>query len=330
MYKKTKKLALTLSILTLCIAINCKNPGITDDQSGFVTFKIGDAHLQRADAPLKEIILKDEILPGDIIVTGDKSVIAIQFGEHCLIRLDQKTTFKILSIDSRKLEMLTQEGTTFNKLSQKSRITLLFKTLTTLAAIRGTTFSISYRNGISEVAVSEGNVSVSALRHNSSGEAISSAEKEATVKAGNTAVITEARKKGLIEAALLELKLRPISKTEKNGLKKVDAMPFIPEVKNKSTRQVEETQKAIIIKDKEIDMNTTSGIDREELNQLIVKKNRTLNDIRQVFDGIDEVTLHNGSVINGAILSRGETYRIITPKGIINIQKSDIKNLIKK
>ncbi len=330
MYTMIKKITLSLSILFLCIIINCKFPMTAGSKSGFVTFKIGEAHVQKTGAPPKEIILKDEILQGDTIVTGDRSAIAIQFGESCIIRLDQNTTFRVLVIDNNKLEMFIQQGMAFNKLTQKSKVILIFKTLTTLAAIRGTTFSVAYKNGISEIAVSAGDVSVSALRHNAAGEPISSLEKEAAVTAGNTAVINETAKKGVKETAFLELKLRPISTAEKTGLKKVDAMPFIPGVEKKSINQFEEIQKGIMVKDKEIDTNMTSGIDRDELNQLIAKKNRTLNDIRQVFDGIDEITLHNGSVVHGAILSRGELFRIITPKGIISIPKSEIKNLIKK
>lgn len=330
LYKKIQKITLIVSILFFFVISNCTLLMNAGSKSGFVTFKIGGAQLVRTGSAPKEIILKDEILQGDLLVTGENSALVVQFGEACLIRLDQKSSYKVAVVAPDYLEIFLQNGLTFNRLDQNNRIKLFFKTLNTFASIRGTTFSVSYGNGVSRVTVSDGTVNVSATRHNAAGEAVSPAGKEVPVNAGAAVVIAETAQKGVQVLPPLKMKFTRISQRERTGLRKIGAMPIIPDIEKTDVRQVEEIQKDVLEKEKEIDSGKGSGIDREELNKLIANKNRTLNEIRQVFDGVDEVTLHNGRVINGAILSRGEVFRILTPNGIISVPKSDIKNLIKK
>jgi hypothetical protein len=40
---------------------------------------------------------------------------------------------------------------------------------------------------------------------------------------------------------------------------------------------------------------------------------------------VDEITLYNGKVFRGAVMSRGETYRVLTTEGIVMIPRSQIK-----
>ena len=51
----------------------------------------------------------------------------------------------------------------------------------------------------------------------------------------------------------------------------------------------------------------------------------TLDDIRKRFGRLDQLVLYNGTDIRGAILSRGEVYRIYTLRGVIAIPRDKIK-----
>ena len=56
------------------------------------------------------------------------------------------------------------------------------------------------------------------------------------------------------------------------------------------------------------------------------KKTRTIDEIREAFNRVDEITLYNGRVIQGAILSRGAEYKILTPDGTISVPEEEIKS----
>ena len=60
---------------------------------------------------------------------------------------------------------------------------------------------------------------------------------------------------------------------------------------------------------------------------MIKKKENTLAEIREVFERIDEITLYNGRLIQGAIISRGEKYKVLTTKGALDVNENDIKKV---
>ncbi len=66
--------------------------------------------------------------------------------------------------------------------------------------------------------------------------------------------------------------------------------------------------------------------DPEAVRALVNKKDRSINDIRNVYNRIDRVHLYSGKVITGAITERGETYSILTTEGLVKIPKKDIQS----
>jgi hypothetical protein len=54
-------------------------------------------------------------------------------------------------------------------------------------------------------------------------------------------------------------------------------------------------------------------------------KNLSLEEIRSQYKWVDRITLYNGKVVRGAIMSRGETYRVLTTEGIMMIPRNRIK-----
>ena len=56
-------------------------------------------------------------------------------------------------------------------------------------------------------------------------------------------------------------------------------------------------------------------------------KPKTIERIREVFSRIDEVSLYSGKVIQGAVISRGATYSILTTSGVVNVPESQVRTV---
>lgn len=81
--------------------------------------------------------------------------------------------------------------------------------------------------------------------------------------------------------------------------------------------------------DKKIEMEKSSNDSGKaaKIEKLIQKKTKTIEEIREVFERIDEVLLYSGEVISGAILTRGDKYSILTTAGVINIDKDKVRSV---
>lgn len=53
----------------------------------------------------------------------------------------------------------------------------------------------------------------------------------------------------------------------------------------------------------------------------------TLSSLKEDFERLDEIRMYNGRIIQGAIISRGKTYLVLTPAGKIKIPEEQIKNI---
>jgi hypothetical protein len=52
----------------------------------------------------------------------------------------------------------------------------------------------------------------------------------------------------------------------------------------------------------------------------------SFDDIKNKYGRIDEIIQYNGKTTRGAIISRGDYYRIITPSGLVSINSKEIKD----
>lgn len=66
--------------------------------------------------------------------------------------------------------------------------------------------------------------------------------------------------------------------------------------------------------------------DPKEVRALADKKDRKIEDIKEVYNRIDKVYLYSGEVVSGAIIERGETYSILTTGGIVKVSRKDIQS----
>lgn len=319
--KRNLCIILTIVIGTVFLA-GCKEKKL-DGNAGIITFKLGSVKIQQAAGQPVELQIKDAVRPGDTIMTGEKSTAVIQFAENCVVRVDETSTLKVTSITDNNREIFVQQGQVLAKLIRTGNNNATIKTPTAVAGVRGTQFSVNYREGKTLVAVTEGKVAVSAARADDTGTQATTPKEETLAVAGNTAEITAptANSSGAETPALT---IRPISEAEKKELKKIEAIPVIQEPEKKNPETIESTVKNATAEVKEEKEPAASG-KQEKLKALMEKKTRSMEEIREVFNRIDEITLYNGRVIHGAVISRGARYSILTPGGTISIPENEIK-----
>ncbi|ALO28237.1 FecR family protein [Leptospira borgpetersenii] len=110
---------------------------------GVIAFIKGDVSIQRGEQSLKATV-SQEILNGDIVVTGSKSVASLDFGGNSyLIEVQSDSRFQIKEEADEKT-FFQDKGSTWiltNKLVKGERMSL--HTPTTTAGVRGTKFYTS-------------------------------------------------------------------------------------------------------------------------------------------------------------------------------------------
>ncbi len=72
----------------------------------------------------------------------------------------------------------------------------------------------------------------------------------------------------------------------------------------------------------ETDMHTDNKKEKAEKNDKV--KLLSLEELKRKYNRLNIVTLYNGRIIKGVILSRGEKLKILTPKGIVYVRSADV------
>lgn len=296
-------------------AFGCKKQ---EEKTGFVTLTIGTVTVERPGAGPAGLQIKDRIAEKDTIVTGAMSLAVVQFSDNCVVRVEENSRFQVLSADRKDRDLMVKDGEVLTKLMRTGDNKATVRTPTAIAGVRGTQFSVHYKGGATRVAVSEGTVAVAAARADESGKAVSKPGEETITAAGSTAEVTAAPKKAAGEEPALVVSVRPISEREKQTLKKIESVPVIEDPGKKTGKEIESAVKKGI--------GAEPSGPQDKVRQLMEKKTRTIDEIREVFSRVDEITLYNGRVIQGAILSRGAQYTILTPDGTVTVPEEEIKS----
>ncbi|MBN2402156.1 MAG: FecR domain-containing protein [Spirochaetes bacterium] len=289
-----KKMILCTGIMAVILSgiISCSKKQV--NEAAIVSFVLGDVTIQRG-ADILKAEMREILKDGDIITTGGQSYMLVQMGTRLMFRVEAESRLEIKSItELGRNELNLTNGTVLSKLSKlKKDEQYNIKTPTTVASVRGTVFLTEYNNNVTNVAVTEGRVNIKQLE---SGD-----EKDSD--AGMAAVVTE------------KISLRKIDSVEKLVLQKIEETAMIENIDSISSEdlvnegdKIRETDERI---DKEIDK--------------VLKNAMTLDEIRSEYGRIDIVRMYTGKVYRGAILSRGNTIRMITPEGTISLDAKKIR-----
>jgi hypothetical protein len=295
---KRKQIILLSGIMTaLVIFTGCKKERV--NEKAVITFVLGDVTIQNKTGPHPaevRAVLND----GDIITTGEKSYMVVQMGAKLMFRVEAKSKLEISSlIKYGQDELNLTQGLILSKISRlEKNEKYIVKTPTALASVRGTVFSTAYYNDVTNVAVAEGKVNVTNI--SSSIEKPTDAEM-AAVTAGT------------------DVDVRQISSVEKLTLQKIAEAERVDNMDTVSNAELEDTGTKIQENDQRIDKQIDDLLKPEP------EKKLTLNDIRVKYGRIDIVKLYSGKIYRGAILSRGNKIKMLTPQGDIEIDTKKIK-----
>ncbi len=284
--------AMAISLLSAVMLIYSCAPETVSIKTAVISF-MGSVEITRGAEPARQVVLGEELKQGDIIKTGPASFMVFSLGETATARVQPDSSVTLSNItDMSNINLDLTKGGVLNRVNKLSRGgNYRINTPTVVASVRGTVFSAYYEEGTNTVAVKNGNVNVEMKDKN---ETVS-------LKDGNTAVI----KDGIVQ--------RPIEEVEAIVLENMTVLPIKIDIEDRA--QSEKLNQQIIEKDIEIN------------KQLEIKGiPKTLSEIKEKYERIDEVLLYSGRIIRGVIVERGASYRILTTSGYVEIPAKQVRN----
>ncbi len=269
-----------------------KAPFIADEtalQKGFIVAYTGDVKISRGETDI-EVSLKGAVEKGDRIASGDSSGLLFRFESGSIVRALSSTALEVEETGSIIRLALGKGGVLSRHRSSDRGIVYEVHTEDASVTVKGTEFGVIIKEGVTSVLVAQGAVEV---KHKPSGEVYTLQKGEACeVKSGMSARALEAEEQALMSRFAefdLTLSVDSMSDAELESLnEKIKEHEKKPEAEKKSSRL-------------------------------------TLEEIKSRYGRIDVVTLYNGRVIRGAIISRGAVVRVVTVNGTVTVQAKDIK-----
>lgn len=287
-------------LLLFMVFVSCTPAG--EAPGVFVVWSVGDVSVVRGGAQPKQIALKESLVPGDRLQTGKDSFAVVQLDTKVVIRLQEESILDMTKInDQKNTEVFLGKGQVLSRVTKLGKgESYGVRMPTALAAVRGTEFSATFREGEKRVSVKSGTVDVTVK---GAGEAAAPGEKKAV--SGGTTLEFDG-----------ELKARPIDSKESLQIELVSIVPVLPDpgkadeifLKNRN-EELQKKQKAV----------------EEKMNESAAPPT-TIEGILAQYRRIDEIVLYNGKVIRGVILQRGAAYKVLTPGGTITVPNSQIRN----
>jgi hypothetical protein len=279
-------------IVSLVVLITgCKKSPV---DYGVVTFLMGDVKVEEKGSTPGELKMGDLVRNGVVIRTGKDSSAAIQLGDSIVVRIlsDSQLTFKTI-LENGTTGLKLERGTALSKIDKLGKKgAYSIKTPTVTASVRGTSFLTAYEPGSSRVSVKNGTVNIesSQLKINQD------------IGAGKSAVVT---------TVVVE---RKIPKIDALLLRMVENVGTVEKPEEKPLEDLEKKRDGIIEKEKEL------------LKEIEKLRPMTLSQIRRKYGRIDVVSLYTGRVVKGAIISRGNMVKMITPGGVVSFSSKKIRN----
>jgi hypothetical protein len=293
-----------------------------------VTCAIGTVTLAHADGTSAPAIPGDQVKKDDTLTTGTASFATIQIGDRGIVRVEANSSLQIQKAVSQAVtELYVKEGTVISKVSRLSKDEkYTVRTSTAVAAVRGTEFSISTSGSAgATISVKDGKVAVGTAVSASSGSAVQAdPAAETIVESGKSAVVpVEPEKK---------VEVREIKTEELAAITKVSTVEFIADLPSVKTEEIEKVSKKIQESEPPAAPQTPAAKEavkaaekQAKIQQLIKETPKTVEEIKQVFDRIDNIMLYSGKTIQGAILSRGDVYSVLTTGGVISVPANTIR-----
>lgn len=291
--KLFKKILIIAAISAAAMFISCAKE--TKNEI-FVSFFTGSVTQTRSGAPVA-VEVKGVVQEGDIFTIGEKSTLILQSSDGLVIRFESNTEAVVSSItDVSKREISLNKGKVLSSVEKlQKRHGYAVKTPTAVASVRGTQFLTEFTGTKSIIAVGKGVVNV---------KRTAGAADEKLVEKGNSAVVET--EKEIVE-------LREVNKVETLELSKLEKTPVVDKVENKTPEELKDIFKEI--EKSEVEIN----------EQIKEETGLTPAEMKAKYGRIDVITLYSGRTIQGIIVSRGESYRVLTTNGPVAIKAKDVR-----
>ena len=290
--KKGSAAVLTM-ILVSVMSISC---GKLKPADAVISFYSGTATLQSGSEQPRAVKVQDVVKDGDVIETGEKSSVIVQVGDELLVRFEANTKVVVTSItDIAKRQINLEKGKVLSSVSKLKKGNEYFvKTPTAVASVRGTEFLTDYADGKTIVAVGKGTVSV----------VKSETKEEKLVDLGNSVVIDQ------------KVEMRGLNQVETLELKKLETTPVVKDIEKMTPEDLNKKYEDTVKSDEEIN---------KEIEKLSESAGMSFEEIKAKFQRVDVITMYNGRVIKGVIITRGAYIKILTPSGVVTVQAKDVQ-----
>jgi len=285
--------AIVSMMFVALLSVSC---GKGKSASAFISFYSGTATIQTANAQPRPVNVQDVVMDGDVIETGDKSSVIVQVGDELLVRFEANTKVVVTSItDIAKREINLEKGKVLSSVAKlKKGSEYSVKTPTAVASVRGTEFLTDFADGKTIVAVGKGSVSVVKTE----------TKEEKLVDPGNSVVVAE------------KVEMRVINQLETLELKKLETSPVIKDLEKLTPEDLNKKFEETIKTDEQLN---------KEIEKLADSAGMSFEDMKTKFQRIDVITMYNGRVIKGVIITRGTYLKILTPGGVVTVQAKDVQ-----
>lgn len=255
-------------------------------EQAFLVFSVGDVKVVSAAGGETGAKVKQSLAAGDAMKTGAASFAIIQIGESIMVRVQENTLADIKSLMATGREIHLRQGRVLSAVKLlKQGDAYSVSTPTAIAAVRGTEFTVAYDGATELVAVRKGKVEITRT----------GADGPLPVNEG--AVVTLAEK--AVE--------RPINADESGELQRIAEVPAIPGIEKKTGDEIDAIIRPIIEKQ--------SGGGHA----------RSWEELQKKYGRIDTVVLYSGKSVRGAIVERGQTWKIETPAGFEYVKSASVR-----
>ncbi|MBN1533008.1 MAG: FecR domain-containing protein [Spirochaetes bacterium] len=266
-------------------------------EGGVVVFAVGDVTRTGTDGAQTPLKVRDLLVRGDRVKTGEGGAAMVQVGETILVRLQPKSELAVDTLlEGPETGISIASGTVLARLGRlgKGR-SFSVKAPTVAAAVRGTAFSVT-AGAVDTVAVLEGTVTV---KHNDTGEELALGEGRA-VEAGTA------------------IQERPATEAEKLEIGRLLSIPFM----NNPQRAPQSEYDALAALVRKADSETDAALQKLQGEAIPM----TLQEIRARYGRIDVVYLYSGEQVRGAIVGRGAMMKVLVPGRYRSIPMNSVRN----
>lgn len=315
---KKNKLHLFFMLLFLVTAFSCNKK---DNYSMQVFSIIGNASLVSANNTLK-LKENDTVNIGDTIITEDKSSVTLYVGNQSAVRIHENSKFIVSSRTVDTLGNLNnsdfdlQDGKIFvviKRLSVKGSYSV--STPTSVVAVRGTEFTVdSYRDKdlpLTRLDVIDGSVEIRSRTKE---------EVSDSLGGGETVTLTSDRK----------IKEKTKIETPAMGKLKEELIIIHKNINDLESKKSITSVESSVKPDNGTE-NITKPTEKTESNSAVKKPPVLTSEtqIRKYYSKLEKITLDDGSVILGAVISQGKTnLKIHTVNGVISVPKGSVVNVV--